>query len=401
MPKKTAIKASNTRGFIRVITKAIISITDLVEDLHHRIVHTKSVPSSPIQHIISGIAGFTFNNVRTTATLIGNGLDKTLELLNPLLDVEIPSEKKETALAIINGVIGDYLGENKNPLAIQMQIRYKSQNISFEKLNETYSNLNGKIMLMIHGLCMNDLQWTRNEHNHGELLAKQFNFTPIYLHYNSGLHISANGKELNSVLNELTKSWPVPMEEIVILSHSMGGLVARSAYYYGQEQNKSWTKHLKKIIFLGTPHHGAPLERAGNFIEELLETNTFAKPFARLGKMRSSGITDLRYGNIVDNDWQGIDRFKKLADNRKQIPLLEKVQSYAVAAAIGKKEDFLKYKIIGDGLVPIESALGNHKNTDKNLNFPESNTLIIYESNHMDLLSSMIVYNKIQVWMTE
>lgn len=106
----------------------------------------------------------------------------------------------------------------------------------------------------------------------------------------------------------------------------MGGLVSRSAIHYGQQQQKLWTKHLKKIIFLGTPHHGAPLEQAGNFLDVILEAIPYAKPFARLGKIRSAGVTDLRYGNLLDEDWQNNDRFKMQGDQRKNISLPEQVE---------------------------------------------------------------------------
>ncbi|NJN77764.1 MAG: alpha/beta hydrolase, partial [Saprospiraceae bacterium] len=137
--------------------------------------------------------------------------------------------EKETVLAILNGVVGDYLQENKNPLAISMALRQESENESESE------KVTGKILLMIHGLCMNDIQWTWKGHNHGESLAKSHGFTPIYLHYNTGLHISENGQKMNLILEDLIKNWSVPVEEIVILVHSMGGLLTRSAVYYGEK----------------------------------------------------------------------------------------------------------------------------------------------------------------------
>jgi pimeloyl-ACP methyl ester carboxylesterase len=246
---------------------------------------------------------------------------------------------------------------------------------------------------------MNDIQWTRKEHNHGNIIAKELNKTPIYLNYNSGRHISTNGKNLNDCLEELVKNWPVPIEELVIIAHSMGGLVARSALYYGGQEQKNWTKHLKKIVFLGTPHHGSHVERKGNYLDIILEAIPYVKPFARLGKIRSAGVTDLRYGNLVDEDWQDNDRFERKADQRQHIPLPNQIEFYSIAAVIGKKTTTVSAKILGDTLVDVKSALGQHKNPDKNLLFKKENSWIVYENNHLDLLSNPKIMEKIKEWL--
>ncbi|MFT5166633.1 MAG: pimeloyl-ACP methyl ester carboxylesterase [Saprospiraceae bacterium] len=401
MPKKSKISIADLRGLTGIVTDATVNVTDLVEEMNKRIVHPPFLPSTPIQHLITGVSSIAYNSVRLTTKLIGGGLEKTLKLLNPLLGVDVPFEKKETTLAILNGVVGDYLIKNNNPLAIPMQLRYQGELISLdgEGINKAYPKISGKILLMVHGLCMNDLQWDHKGHNHGESLARELNLTPVYLHYNAGLHISTNGQSLNTLLEELIRTWPAPLEELVIIAHSMGGLVSRSAIHYGKREKKTWTKYLKKVVFLGSPHHGAPMERVGNFIDHLLEAIPYAKPFARLGKMRSAGITDLRFGNLIEEDRTGEDRFENHTDERMHIPLPEQVSCYTIAASIGKEDSDLKVRIVGDGLVQLGSALGQHKDPNKNLNFKKANTSIAYETNHMDLLNSREVYDKLKTWL--
>jgi len=180
----------------------------------------------------------------------------------------------------------------------------------------------------------------------------------------------------------------------------MGGLVSRSAMHYGLQEKNSWVQHLKKIVFLGTPHHGSPLERTGNYLDILLEAIPYAKPFARLGKIRSVGITDLRYGNLVDEDWQGKDDYEIQGDQRKYIPLPQLIDCYSIAAAIGKEKDPISTRLVGDGLVDINSALGKHKNPAKELHFKKKNTWIAYETSHLDLLNHPKVYAKIKSWLT-
>jgi hypothetical protein len=105
----------------------------------------------------------------------------------------------------------------------------------------------------------------------------------------------------------------------------MGGLVSRSAYYYGMAAGQAWPQQLRKLVFLGTPHHGALLERGGNWTNLCLGLSPYTAPFARLGKLRRAGITDLRYGNVLDEDRHGFDRFEHAADRRHPVPLPKQV----------------------------------------------------------------------------
>jgi pimeloyl-ACP methyl ester carboxylesterase len=400
MPKQTKISIADIRGITKIITEATVNVTDLVEEVQTQVVHPPLLKSTPVQHLISRVSGFVYNTVRFFTKLIGGGLDKSLGTLNPNLNIGISVGEKETVLAVLNGVVGDYLQENKNPLATSMAFRQDGEAIDFDKIKAAKADekISGKILLMVHGLCMNDIQWTRKGLNHGKILAEKSDFIPVYLHYNTGLHISENGQKMNLLLEELIENWSVPVEEIVILVHSMGGLLTRSAFYYGTENRQSWMKYLTKIVFLGTPHHGSPLERIGNHVDRLLSAIPYLKPFARLGKMRSSGITDLRFGSLVDEDWQGRDRFEKQTDERKILLLPGNVDCYTIAATIGKVGDNLKEKTIGDGLVQLKSALGKHENETKNLGFKPENSMVLYEANHMDLLSDKRVLEQVEKW---
>jgi pimeloyl-ACP methyl ester carboxylesterase len=372
----------------------------LVEEMHKQVVHPPFLPSTSIQKLITKIAGFTFSNIRWSTKMIGNSVSKILKHITPAIGNIKSSDKKEVLLSVLNGVIGDHLEEKENPLKIDMQFRYQSKAIQIdnESLKETYPKINGKILLMIHGSCMSDIQWNRKNHNHGEILSEKLDKTPIYLNYNSGKHISTNGKELNKNLQKLIENWPVPVEEIVIIAHSMGGLLTRSVLYYAGQNENNWTKHLKKVAFLGTPHHGSHVERMGNYLDLILESVPYLKPFARLGKIRSAGVTDLRYGNLIDEDWQHIGRFERKGDQRKHIQLPNKIEFFAVAAVIGKKTTG-STRIFGDNLVDVKSALGKHKKTEKSLHFKEDTILIVYENNHLDLLSNSEILEKLKIWL--
>ncbi|MGP1683497.1 MAG: DUF7379 domain-containing protein, partial [Giesbergeria sp.] len=251
----------------------------------------------------------------------------------------------------------------------------------------------------VHGLCMNDLQWLRAGHDHGAHLAQTLGYTPVYVRYNTGLHTSINGRELAERIETLLADWPVPVQELSVLVHSMGGLVVRSAFQQAVQGGRQWPGQLRKLVFLGTPHHGAALERAGNWVDVILGSTPWSRPFARLGHLRSAGITDLRYGHVQDVDWQGHDRFRKRPDTRHPLPLPDGVACYTVAAALAGERSPLAERLVGDGLVPLASALGQHKQAAYTLVFPESHQQVVYGVGHMALLENTQVAQQLVRWL--
>jgi len=181
----------------------------------------------------------------------------------------------------------------------------------------------------------------------------------------------------------------------------MGGLVARSAHHTGTAAKHGWPRKLRRLVFLGTPHHGAPLERGGHWIDLLLEKTPYTAPFARLGKIRSAGITDLRHGSVLHEDWHGRDRFAHGEDPRRPVPLPEGVRCYAIAATTGKSAGDVGDSQPGDGLVPLASALGRHDDPCFALAFPKPNQWIAYDTGHLDLLSQPAVYERIRSWLAD
>ncbi len=394
-------KDTDLQGVSRLLTEATIGITNLVEAMHKRVVHPPLLPSTPIQHLITKITGFTFKNVRRSTRFVGRSVDKALGHLAPVLGNIKEKDDRDTIRSVLNGVLGDYLVQHENPLQISIHVRHQGKVIKPIKnlITKSCPKVNGTILLLIHGSCMNDTHWTRKGHNHGTALAEEFDQTTLFLRYNSGQHVSTNGQQLNTLLETLIKEWPVPIEKITFIAHSMGGLVTRSALYYGQQKEQLWTTYVQKIVFLATPHHGAPLEKLGNYIDVILESIPYAKPFARLGKIRSAGVTDLRYGNLLDEDWQD-DRFKMQNDQRIHVPLPDKIDCYSIAGIVGKQKSSTVSQLLGDTMVTVKSALGQHKNETKNLNFEEEHTWIAHDHTHTDLLSSNDVYIKIKEWLS-
>jgi len=398
MPSNPNNLSTDLRGAGHLTIEAISAITDIVESLHHTITSFSGILGEPDQNRTKGITGMVYRNIRTVTELVGGGIDVLLDQLSLMLDETNSSPAREAVLSALNGVLGDHLVSRNNPLAIPMQFRRNGKPLNDQAISEAVQQSKGKLAMMVHGSCMNDLQWKRQGHDHGKALFHDLGFVPIYVHYNTGLHISENGRKFSDLLETIINQSPQPIE-LSIIAHSMGGLVSRSACHYGKISGHTWLNHLRKLVFLGTPHHGAVLEKGGNFIETILEISPYSAPFSRLGKIRSCGLTDLRYGNVVDDDWKGRGRFDLSGDHRIPVPLPEGVQSYSLAATTCKKRNKLTDDVIGDGLVTLRSALGHHKNAELNLLFPESHKWVGQNMNHMDLLSHPEVYKTIKKWL--
>ena len=381
-PNRSAF--SDLKGASKLAIDAVTGITNIVEDLHRNIKGLSPIVGKEPTGNAGGISGFVYSSVRGVTKLEGKGLevgiDGALKTLTPLLGEQSASPRREAVLSALNGIFGDYLEATSNPLTISMKLR---QNGSSLQVNNQPAN--GKLLVLVHGLCMNDVQWLRDGHDHGADLAKALGYTPIYLNYNTGRHIAANGQEFSFILQQLTNEWPHQITELTIIGHSMGGLVTRSACHYAAQANHSWIKHLKKLAFLGSPHHGAPLEKGGSWVDLLLGISPYSAPFAKLGKVRSAGIKDLRKGTIVDGSVI------------EPVALPKNVQCFAIAAT--NSESASIKNLVGDGLVSVNSALGKHKNPDLTLPIPKNHTNIHYGLNHFDLLSSKAVYADLHRWL--
>lgn len=394
-------RADDLRGLGRLAIDGVTGVTDLVEAMHAAITHLPAVIGRPAPVATTGVTGLVYRSVRGVTRLVGSGVDGTFSRLAPLLGASTLSPPREAVQAAMNGVLGDHLQDSGNPLAIPMRLRQAGEALPLSRraLAAHLPGATGKVLVLVHGLCMNDLQWKYAGHDHGEALARDLGYTPVYLHYNTGRHVSTNGKDFSGLLERLVRAWPVPIEEITLLCHSMGGLVARSALDDGFGNGSAWSTLPVRIIFLGTPHHGAPLERAGSWADLLIGMSPYSAPFVRLGRIRSAGIQDLRHGNLRDADWQDRDG-NGLADGRTPMPLPEQVTAYAIAVTTQqRREDGDDGRLRGDGLVPIASALGKHPDRGFDLRIPGSRRWVGYGINHLELLGSDAVYRRLQRWL--
>ena len=374
--------AADLLGVSRLAVEAVAGVTDLVEAVHMNVL--ERAIGTPAVRPVAGVTRLVYRGVRGVTRLVGGSLDAVLAPLVPVLGQQNDWNGRDALLAAINGVLGDHLEQVANPLAIRMSLRAQA-------------DASPRIVVLAHGLCMNDRQWLHDGVDHGAMLHQERAYTPVYLHYNSGRHISVNGREFARRLQELVDTWPVPVAQLVIVGHSMGGLVARSACVAAEEEGLAWLPLLSKMVFLGSPHHGAPLEKGGNWINFITDLNAYSAPFSRLAKIRSAGITDLRHGSVLDADWRGRDRFAHTGAPAAMPALPAHVRCFAVAGTFGRTQGSLADRVAGDGLVPLASALGQHADPARTLRF--AGHAVLTETSHMALLSSPAVRERLLAWL--
>ncbi|MBF0476669.1 MAG: alpha/beta fold hydrolase [Deltaproteobacteria bacterium] len=314
----------------------------------------------------------------------------------------------DTGVCILNGIIGDYLHDQQNELAFPMQLYFQNEplNLTPESLKISHPNITSKACILVHGLACDQTIWNyadEHETTYGSLLQRDLGYTPFYLRYNTGRHISENGKMLSARLSNLFRAYPKPLEEIILIGHSMGGLVTRSACDYGTEEQADWVKKVRKVFFLGSPHLGAPLEKFVNVVSWILKA--VPRPYTKLGgdilDLRSSGIKDLRFGYLRDEDWTRQDPDALLKNNKKTIPLLDGASHYVITGTLTQDPRHPLTQWFGDGLVRQPSAAGQLSQESHDIPFVPGHHREFPRVGHIKLTHSPGVYQQIKSWCRE
>lgn len=390
----------NVRGFTQLAFDACVGLTRSVERMHETIARRALswVPTPARPGRAHGlIASTVYGVIRGAMHACAKGVDLSLGAL-PEPPAATPLELR--TLAALNGVFGDHLEATRNPLAIRMSPIKDGQPIDAAPagLALAYPDASRHIVVLVHGLCHSESAWSRKgDPDIGARLAMVLGLTPVYLRYNSGRHISSNGQSLADLLDRLCEAWPVPVESLSLVGHSMGGLVIRSACWYGKEAGLPWIRRLRRVVCLGTPHHGSPVERAGHALDRTLRRIRYVEPLM-FGHRRSAGIKDLRHGNLLDEDWHGHGPDQSAEDRRRSVPLLAGVDYFFAAASVGRHHLDPKGHIFGDWLVHSGSAVGAHADARKNLNVPPDHCRVFHEKSHLDLLNDAEVHAQVIDW---
>ncbi len=400
---------STVRGATRLTFDSVQGIVNAVEQMHETIARRPLPftrrPDGPTRaHGL--IASSVYSIIRGVNAALREGADLSMRLVPERRPDSGPSRQRAAWIGAANGVCGDHLEATGNPLAIDMHFSTPEERLDLGAgaLDVALADASPHVVVFVHGLCLSPFAWRRGgDISLGDHLEEALGVTPVYLAYNTGRHISTNGRELAGQLARLCEAWPVPVESLSLVGHSMGGLVIRSACWYADEAGAPWLEHLGRIVCLGTPHHGAALEKAGSLFDRSMRALHYVDPLLP-GKHRSVGIKDLRHGNLLDEDWQVEGEpgdSVPYRDTRRPVPLLDGVDYFFVAATVGRDTRDLKGHILGDFLVRLGSATGRHRKDEKRLPVPPEHCRIFHETSHFDLLSDSRVHQQIVEWFAE
>jgi pimeloyl-ACP methyl ester carboxylesterase len=289
------------------------------------------------------------------------------------------SGRRDDAVAIVNGLFGDTLDGRASRLATPMTMRAGSIVLPLDRdappdaladaMIASGADVSGRVCVLVHGLMSTESIWRfpgDPSATYGSLLADDHDVTVLSLRYNSGRHVSANGRDLADLLDRLVQAWPVRLREINLIGHSMGGLVVRSALHHGRSMRPSgrrslfvrrWTGKVRRIVLIGVPNNGAGLEALVHSAS--LALGSLRVPGSRLvGRgldRRSAGIKSLRLGSIYDDGDVGFGgRWRRPPRHRP----LRRADYLVIAGSVTADPEHPVGRVLGDALVTSSSAAG-------------------------------------------
>ncbi|MFI1994541.1 esterase/lipase family protein [Actinoplanes sp. NPDC020271] len=396
----------------RLVGDGLAGVVAVVRDTHRaisdRAFDAVGPVSRPVRAVHDAVTGGVYAIVRAAHATIPRLIGTTVEHgWRPEKSPLSGSPAGRVTLGVVNGIWGDTLDARHPDLATPMALRARDADVqpTAEDLRAAFPAATPRIVVFVHGLCETEDHWSLAADRHhgvagttlGSRLRREFGYTPVYLRYNTGLHVSDNGRRLAALLEEVSTAWPVPVREISLIGHSMGGLVIRSAGQQAAGAGHRWAHAVRNVVFLGTPHLGAPLARGVHRVAWLLARFPESRPIGELLRRRSAGVQDLAYGNLVEADWRAADPAALPSDTCTDVPFLPGAHHYFIGATLGGRPHDPLAAVVGDLLVPFSSAAG--RGDRRRLPFPAGNGRHLGGLHHLDLLNHPAVHDQVCAWL--
>jgi pimeloyl-ACP methyl ester carboxylesterase len=385
--------ADELRALTRLTFDELGQATGGIGEIHRAIAGRAfgATGSGPPRAIHDAVSGAVYTGLRGAAGLTGWVAGAALAGRGRPLS-ETP--RGALVLAVLNGLRGDALEREGSDLAAPMAIRVRGRIVE----PADFPGAGPRLVVFVHGLFETEHAWRYGEgESYGARLARDLGVTPVEIRFNSGRHISENGRSLADLLELMVATWPVPVEQIALVGHSMGGLVARSACCHGSERGDAWIAPVRHTVTLGSPHTGAPLESAVHYASAALGVAPETRPFAGFLRRRSAGIRDLRSGSLVDEDWRDRDPEALRAAACREVPLLEGVAHHFVSATVTRDPAHPVGRLVGDWLVLQPSASGRGRT--RVVGFRDEDGMHVGGAHHLALLNHPAVYEQLCEWL--
>ncbi len=417
------------KGLKQLVFDAIEEITNLVERTHKSVARRpmrtlKHLPgvARPVGAIIEAqqaTAGVVYDTIRFVSRSIdslvgvplsaaaGRGLPHSArqQLVEATAIGDRPlSFFTDQAEGALNGVLGDYLHDRHNQLGFDMEFREGGARLpaEAEAIATAHPCAGNRVCIFVHGLAATEWSWNLfatqyygdPQVNFATQLDRDLGTTSFFVRFNSGRHVSENGRELSRLIEQLVQQYPHPIEDLTLVGHSAGGLVVRSAAHYGREHGATWIDLLDRIVCIGSPHLGATLEQAANVLTSVL--GFFDVPGtqvpAEILNARSDGIKDMRFGYTVDEEWVDEDPDALLENNRREVEFVDHVAYYSIAGHVTADVEHPGTWMLGDLLVRLPSAGGVSKTRRMPFRFGK----VFPQMNHLHLLNHPDVYDLVK-----
>jgi pimeloyl-ACP methyl ester carboxylesterase len=312
------------------------------------------------------------------------------------------------AISAVNGLVGDHLHDSENGLAIRMGFYADGRVVDLDhrSLAQIQPAPTGRICVLVHGLGCNEGYWQFHDPadseintTYGQLLQTDLDFTPFFVRYNTGRSIQANGRALAELVGKLVEQYPVPLDEIVLIGHSMGGLVIRSACHVAVLDEAAWVLRVSRLFYLGTPYAGADLARMTHAASETLAAvpNSVTRLISQILNLRSQGLHDLSNGATLES----VDDAD--AVSIRPVPWLATAGHYIVSGTMTQDPNHPVGVLLGDGLVrpiaqsPATSTAGIWESDSP----PPVEVMVFPGIHHLALGRDRRVYEQIRSWCDE
>ncbi len=399
------MRQQEVRALGELAGEAIGGAAARIEEMHEgiagRVWGSLGIAAAPVKLIHEGVSHAVYAAV---SGALRSSARAGAEAVSLMRRPEAPSLEREPrgriAIGALNGAFGDRLEESGSPLAIRMAVHHGGEPVEPTRsaLRGAFPDATSRLAIFLHGLCETEEAWMLGAHElvpYGPRLRAELGYTPIYVRYNSGRHISDNGRDLAELLEALTAAWPLAPSELALIGHSMGGLVSRSACHQGA--GMEWVTQVRHVFMLGCPHLGAPLERAANAASARLAMLPETKTMSSALNLRSAGVKDLRFGYLLEDDWRDYDPDAYGKRPATEIPFLRCANHYFVSASLSRDPDSIAGRLLGDLLVigPSAWACGEK---GKKLTFPVDHYRHVGGINHFQLLNHPAIYEQIRKW---